>query len=53
MNVEEFKKTFMVEVDNMLNNILINLADNYPQAPVAGGTPRMKDAIIEINRVED
>ena len=29
----------MVEVDNMLNNILINLADNYPQAPVSGGTP--------------
>ena len=47
------KQDLVMEVDNIVNNILVNAADNYPQAPVAGGTPRMKDAIIEINRVED
>ena len=30
-----------------------NLADNYPQAPVAGGTPRMREVINDINRTED
>ena len=53
INVKEFRQIFMVEVDSMINNILINLADNYPQAPVTGGTPRMREAITEINRVED
>ncbi len=43
----------MLEADNMMNDILINLADNYPQAPPSGGTPRMRDAILELNRVED
>ena len=40
-------------MDNILNNILINLADMYPQAPATGGSPRMKEAINEVNRVDD
>ena len=42
-----------IEVDDMLTDILINLADSYPQAPISGGTPKMKDVITEINRVDD
>lgn len=34
-----------------MKNILINLADHYPQAPVVGGTPKMNEAITEINRI--
>lgn len=29
------------------------MADNYPQAPVSGGTPRMKEVINEVDRVYD
>ncbi len=36
-----------------MSDILVNLADNYPQAPPSGGTPRMRDAIIDLNRVEN
>lgn len=43
----------MREEDHMLNNILINIADSYPQAQATGGTLRMKDAIIDVNRVDD
>jgi hypothetical protein len=43
----------MIEMDNMLNNIILNLADSYPQAPAAGGTPRMKETITEVNRVDN
>jgi hypothetical protein len=32
---------------------LINLADSYPQAPPAGGTPRMREILTEVNRVDD
>ena len=42
-----------MEMDNIVHNILINLADSYPQAPPSGGTPRMKEAITEVNRVDD
>lgn len=37
----------------MLATILVNLTDNFPQAPASGGTPRMREAILDINRVED
>ena len=37
----------------MSSNILRNLADSYPQAPIEGGTPRMKEAINPTNKVED
>lgn len=40
-------------MENIYNNILVNLADLYPQAEPTGETPRMRDAIAEINRVED
>lgn len=36
----------------MVSNFLVNLADSYPQAPAAGGTVRMRDAILDIKRVE-
>lgn len=36
-----------------MNDILVNLADNYPQASPSGGTPRMRETIIDLNRVED
>lgn len=36
-----------------MSDVLVNLADNYPQAPAAGGTPRMRDVIMDLNRVED
>lgn len=40
-------------MDNILHNILINLSDHYPQAPPSGGTPRMREVITEVNRVDD
>ena len=42
-----------MEVDNIVNNILINAADYYPQAPVSGGTPRMRETITDVDRVDD
>lgn len=36
-----------------MNDILVNLADNYPQAQASGGTPRMREVITEVNRVDD
>ena len=42
-----------MEVDNMVNNILLNIANNYPQAPPSGGTPRMRDAITDVNRSDN
>jgi hypothetical protein len=37
----------------MITNILVNLADSYPQAAASGGTLRMKEVIKEVNRVND
>ena len=37
----------------MLYNVLSNIADQFPQAPPAGGTPRMREAITEVNRMND
>ena len=51
--VGKIKADLVVETDNILHNILINLADSYPQAPASGGTPRMREAINEVNRVDD
>ena len=42
VKIEELKNDLIIEIDNILNKILINLADCYPQAPVSGGTPRMR-----------
>ena len=42
-----------MEVDNIVNNILLNTADNYPQAPPSGGTPRMREVITDVSRVDN
>ena len=47
------REDLIVEVDNIVHNILINLADSYPQAPASGGTPRMREVITEVNRVDN
>ena len=50
---EKMKENLIMEVDNIVNNILINTADNYPQAPPSGVTPRMRDIITEVDRVDN
>jgi hypothetical protein len=52
-NVDAVKDDLVIQMDNILKNILINLADSYPQAPASGGTPRMREAITEVNRTDD
>ena len=52
-NMEKIKLDLVMEVNNMVNNILLNTADNYPQAPASGGTPRMRDVITDVNRVDN
>lgn len=47
------RKQLAIEMDYMISDILVNLADSYPQAPAAGGTVRMRDAILDIKRVEE
>ena len=37
-------------VDNTLNQALTNLSSYYPQAPPTGGTPRMREALLSIDR---
>jgi hypothetical protein len=53
VDVQELRDYLLVEVDNMVSNACLNLADLYPQAPPSGGTPRMREAISDINRVDD
>jgi hypothetical protein len=53
VNVEQLRDDLILETDNILGNILTNLADHYPQAPASGGTSRMREAINEVNRVDD
>ena len=50
---ERVREDLIMEVDNIVNNILINTADNYPQAPPSGGTPRMRDIITDVDRVDN
>ena len=42
-----------MEVDNMVNNILLNTANNYPQAPSSGGTPKMRKVITNVDRSDN
>ena len=42
-----------MEVDNMVNNILLNTANNYPQAPSSGGTPKMRNVITAVDRSDN
>jgi len=53
IDMEEVRSHLIIEIDNILNNILVNLADSYPQAPISGGTPRMREVINDVNRSED
>ena len=51
--MEALKESLVKETDHLLHNILINLADGYPQATASGGTPRMRAVINDVNRVDD
>ena len=51
--MEALKDSLMKETDHILHNILVNLADSYPQATASGGTPRMRAVINDVNRVDD
>lgn len=42
-----------IKAENIYNNILANLADLYPQAQPTGGTPRMREVLKEINKMEE
>jgi hypothetical protein len=53
VDAEELRDYLVIEIDNILSNILLNLADSYPQAPAVGGTPRMREAINDIDRTDD
>ena len=53
VKIEEFRDNLIIKIENILNNILINLADSYPQAPISGGTPRMREIITQFNRQDD
>jgi hypothetical protein len=50
---EEIKKALTTDIDSMVQNILENLAENYPQAPVVGGSLRMKEVIQNVDRSAD
>ena len=43
--LELMRDDLVIQVDSIIHNILINTADNFPQAPASGGTPRMREAI--------
>jgi hypothetical protein len=45
----------VIELNSILTEVLINLAESYPQAQAqaSGGTPRMRKAITDVNRTED
>lgn len=48
--IKKLRFSLIELVDNTLNQILSNLAPYYPQAPPTGGTPRMREAILSIDR---
>jgi len=37
-------------MDNTLKKVIDNLSAYYPQAPPTGGTPRMREALLSIDR---
>ncbi len=51
--LQEIKYLLVREVEKMISNVLINLADLYPQARASGSTPRMREVIAELNRLGD
>ena len=52
-NMDLFRDDLIKEIEYFLENILVNIADSYPQAVATGGTPRMKDVITDLNRSDD
>ena len=52
-DIAKIKDDLIFYVEDVIHNILINMSDSYPEAPVSGGTIRMRQAVHEINRVED
>ena len=42
IDIKDLETKLVIDIDKILNNILINLADNYPQAPPTGGTLKMR-----------
>ena len=41
----EVRIDLVEKMERMMKNILINQQDNYPQAPITGGTLKMKNVI--------
>ena len=52
-DVEDIIAKITTDVDESLMRILESILEHYPQAPAAGQTARMRDAIINVNRAED
>ena len=42
LNVQKLKNVLIIKIDQILKDILTNLADYYPQAPSTGGNTRLK-----------
>ena len=53
IEIQQLQKELTIEVEGILRNICDNLADIYPQAPIVGGTPKMKEVLIDVNRTDD
>ena len=53
LNIKEIRQDLIIQIDNILNNIFINLVDLYPEAIPSGGTLRMREAINQVDRVDD
>jgi hypothetical protein len=53
MELKKMELKLTLDVDQMLSDVMVNLADYYPQASAAGSTPRMRETINEINLVDD
>ena len=50
VNIETLRNDLIIRIEDQINNILINIADCYPQAQASGGTPRMREVISDVNR---
>ena len=40
-------------IDDLLAQVLSQLASHYPQAPAAGASARMRDVIYDVNRAQN
>jgi hypothetical protein len=52
-DVELVAYKLTLEIDEVLMEILKNLASYYPQAPPAGNTAKMREVIVNVNRSWD